>query len=59
MTRTEKIKAEIELAKQHDEKAREHRKRAGQLLRGHTGSLQSVAHAVGVDVRLLDLLAGM
>lgn len=59
MTRTEKIKVEIQAAKQHDTQAREHRKRAGDLLRGHTGSLQGIAHEVGVDVRYLELIAGM
>lgn len=57
----DRIRAELDLARELDEKARQHRQRAGELLR-HAGGMVEVhaaARAAGLDVRMESLLLNM
>lgn len=57
----DRIRAELDKAKELDEQARQHRQRAGELLR-HAGGMIEVnaaARAAGLDPRLAALLLDM
>ncbi len=55
---TAAIRTELEKSAKCDAKAHQHRQRAGLLLRqaGGLQNIQAVAHKVGVDSRLVELL---
>lgn len=56
-----RIRAELDKAKQLDEQARQHRQRAGELLRCAGGMVEThaAARAAGLDVRMQKLLMDM
>lgn len=57
----DRIRSELDKAKQHDEEARQHRQRAGELLRGAGDwlAINTAARAAGIDPRMLQLLISM
>jgi hypothetical protein len=57
----EKIRAALDEANECEDQAREHRRRAGRLLRGLGGYKQAtfLAQRLGVDARLVELLLDM
>lgn len=57
----DRIREELDKAKQLDEEARRHRQRAGELLRCAEGWTErsAVARAAGLDPRMVQLLLSM
>jgi len=55
------IKSELEQAERHDKLAREHRQRAGDILRRTAGwvDVHKTAQALGMDTRKVELLLQM
>jgi hypothetical protein len=56
-----RIRAELDKAREHDEQARQHRQRAGELLRcaGGLAEVRATARAAGLDYRMEALLLNM